>query len=93
MTNCEKMENLNEYIVKKLHMEIMDTEMDAIVPVKDEVKSWTDSKQDPEVIKNLRKFEDYNCIYCFDYETGGLFRQGYAILDNNMGYVGFVETV
>ncbi|AKA71953.1 hypothetical protein [Clostridium scatologenes] len=92
MTNCEKMGNLNEYIIRNLNMEIMDTEMNAIIPVKDEIEAWEKAKQDPEVIKNLHKFEDYNCIYCLDSE-GGLFTQGYAIITKDMEYVGFVETV
>lgn len=93
MTNCEKMENLNEYIVKHLHMEIMDTEMEAIVPVKNEIAAWEAEKQDINAIKNLKKFEDYNCLYAIDYESGGLFCQGYVIITDDMKYVGFVMTV
>lgn len=100
MTDYEKMTNLNEYIMHNLGMELMDAEMDKIARVKDEIKVWEKVKQDEEiitlykeVIAQLKKFEKYNCLYALDCETGGLYRQGFVIINDNMEYVGFVITV
>lgn len=93
MINCEKMENLNEYIMHNLGMELMDTEMDKIIHVKDEIKAWEDAKQDKEVINGLKKYKNYDCLYALDIETGGLYRQGFIIINDNMEYIGFVITV
>ncbi|AGY77969.1 hypothetical protein [Clostridium autoethanogenum] len=89
MTNCKKMSNLNEYIIRNLHMEVMDSN---IVPVKDEIAAWKDAKQDENVIKNLEKYIGYNCLYAID-TLNGLFKQGCVIIDDDMKYIGFVETV
>lgn len=85
-------------------MELIDTEVDKIVSVKDEATVWektikfkelknNDHKGDLETIEKLKKYIDYDCLYAIDNEYGGCYGQGYIIIDKDLNYIGFVRTI
>ena len=96
-----KLEQLNDYIIEHLNMELMDNR---IAPVKNEVESWEktitskefkndDHTGDLETIEELKKFIGYDCLYAIDNEYGGCWGQGFVIVDKNLNYIDFVRTV
>lgn len=94
----EQLEKLNDYIVGNLNMELMDTELGDVRSVKNQIESWENNRKEWDtdytyVVEELKKYEDYNCLYCIDHEMGGCFGQGYVIVDENLNYKGFVRTI
>ncbi|NMM65477.1 hypothetical protein HBE96_23140 [Clostridium sp. P21] len=102
MENLEsKLEKLNEYIIESLGMELMDNR---ITTVKDEVEAWekaitsdefknNDHTGDLEIIEELKKFIEYDCLYSINSEYGGTWGQGFIIVNKDIKYVEFVRTI
>ena len=94
-------QELNDYCVENLGMELMDTR---IVSVKEEIEAWEkainseefkndDHSGDLEIIEELKKFEEYDCMYSIDAERGGCFGQAYIILNKDLKYIDLVRTI
>lgn len=89
--DCEKarnnkLEQLNDYIIENLNMELMDNR---ITKVTKTIESWE------KVIKSeeFKKYKGYDCLYSTDYEHGGCWGQGFIIIDKKLNYVGFIRTI
>ena len=100
----KNLEELKEYCIKNIGMELMRMEEDSIATVKEVIatalkgietdEGCKDNEESMrEVITELEKFDDYNCLYSVGYKYGGSFDQGYVIIDANMDYIGFVRTI
>jgi len=95
------LEELNDYIIEELGMELMDED---ITSVTDVIKGWNEcitSKEfkdddhvgDLEIIKELSKFIGYDSLYSINSEHGGTWGQAYIILDKQFNYIGNVVTI
>jgi len=96
-----KIEQLNEDIIEKIGMEIQD---ERITSVKEAIESWEnaivseefkndDHTGDLEIIEELKKYKDYDCLYSIDAEHGGVWGQGFVVIDEDINYIGFVRTI
>ncbi|NFC89031.1 hypothetical protein EXN13_15580 [Clostridium botulinum] len=96
-----KLEQLNDYIIKNLNMELMDNK---ITEVTKTIEGWKkiikreefkndDIESNLEIIEELKKYKGYDCIYSINHEYGGCWGQGFVIIDQNLNYVNFVRTI
>ncbi|WP_242950750.1 hypothetical protein [Clostridium botulinum] len=96
-----KLEQLNDYIIENLNMELMDnkiTEVSKTIEGWEKVIKSEEFKDDNiesnlEIIQELKKYKGYDCVYSTDYKYGGCWGQGFVIIDQNLNYVDFVRTI
>lgn len=95
-------EQLNDYIIEHIGMELMDDEQPT--SVKETIEGWEKSikseefkndnhDSDYELINELKKFKDYDCLYSIDYKHGGVFGQGFIIVNQDLNYIDFIRTI
>jgi len=97
---ADKLGELEDFIGDELGMELIDED---ITSVAEQIKGWEkciaskefkndDHKGDLEIIEELKKFKDYDCLYaiCTD---GGVWGQSYIIVDKELNYIGNVVTI
>ncbi|MBY6873405.1 hypothetical protein HYH37_09445 [Clostridium botulinum] len=104
--DCEKarnnkLEQLNNYIIENLNIELMDNNA---TEVTETIKGWEkaikseefkndDIESNLEIIEELKKYKGYDCLYSTDYKYGGCWGQGFVIVDEKLNYVDFVRTI
>lgn len=104
LKKIEQLERLNNYIKENFNMELMDTDVSEIVLVKNEVTGWEKCLTSKEyegkngedyrhIVQELKKFFEYDCLYCLDSENGGFYGQGYVIIDKDLNFIDFVRTI
>ncbi|MBU3098729.1 MULTISPECIES: hypothetical protein [Clostridium] len=97
-------DELNDFCIKNINMELLDMKDHPIATVKEVIASALKDIETDEsckdnlesmlkMIEGLKEFKDFNCIYSTDYKLGGVFGQGFVIIDSNLDYKGFVRTI
>jgi hypothetical protein len=96
---------LNEFCIENLELELMHMEEDSIVTVKETIASYKNGLETDdackdnresmeETISDLEKFLDYNCTYAIGTGIyGGLWSQGFIIVNKDYNYINFVRTI
>ncbi|MEL5897281.1 hypothetical protein AAGC94_04255 [Clostridium sporogenes] len=104
--DCEKarnnkLEQLNNYIIENLNMELMDNKITEVTKtiegwkkvIKSEEFKNDNIESNLEIIEELKKYKGYDCLYSTDYEHGGCWGQGFVIIDQKLNYVDFIRTI
>jgi hypothetical protein len=95
------LEELNEHIIEKLNMELMDERISSVVET---IKGWENAivseefkkdnhEGDLEIIEELKKYKNHDCLYSINHKYGGVWGQGYIIVDKDLNYIDFVRTI
>ncbi|WP_434283533.1 hypothetical protein [Clostridium botulinum] len=96
-----KLEQLNDYIIKNLNMELMDNRITKVTKtiegwekvIKSEEFKNDNIESNLEIIEELKKYKGYDCLYSSNHEYGGCWGQGFVIIDQKLNYVDFVRTI
>lgn len=100
MLISKNMQNLIDKL-EDMQMEIMSFDDDLRL-INEELKSIKKSIDDGEfketndlkdTIDQLEKFKEYYYVYCTDSRYGGMFGQGYAVVDKDYNYINFIRTI
>ncbi|MHB8034894.1 hypothetical protein CF069_13335 [Clostridium botulinum] len=96
-----KLEQLNDYIIKNLNMELMGNKITEVTKtiegwkkiIKSEEFKDDDIESNLEIIEELKKYKGYDCVYSINHEYGGCWGQGFVIIDQKLNYLDFIRTI
>ncbi|AUN22530.1 hypothetical protein RSJ22_14230 [Clostridium botulinum] len=96
-----KLEQLNDYIIENLNMELTDNRITKVTKtiegwekvIKSEEFKNDNIESNLEIIEELKKYRGYDCLYYINHKYGGCWGQGFVIIDEKLNYIDFVRTI